>query len=587
MRFGSVCSGIEAASVAFKPLGWEAAWLAEVDVGASCVLNYHYGATAPIFPLDPEETGIGEKERKSRLNAIKSTERLPWGKSISNYGDMTRIKDLVLDRKAEAPDILCGGTPCQDFSLAGLRAGLKGARGQLTLAFVELADAIDEIRIEDGNDECVIFWENVPGVLSDKSNAFGNFLAALTGEVLPLEPPGGKWTDSGVVLGPKRAVAWRIGDAQYFGHAQRRRRVIVIASAMDGFDPGEILLEFDGVRRDIKPSRKARQDITHAIAPSLTGSGRGVERAGDPRGQDPVVASDRRRLGGITGVGHQEAWPAEIACTLDSSFGSKYGQDNQHVTQNCPLFVPAIKKIARKRAHGDYVIDELARTIKARDFKEATDLVIEPVPILEAGARTGKSTTDIRAGMGVGQPGDPMFTLQAGKQHAVCVTEPVTHTLTAEGFDASEDGTGRGTPIIVHGTQDPCVGDIAFALGRNDGQENVLLEPVAMAIRTAQTGANGHGCAFEHAHTLDGANGQAVSYNAGVRRLLPVECERLQGFPDGWTDVPVGNKPAADGPRYKQLGNSWAVKHIAWVGARLDRWLKMNRRDDDLIELLS
>lgn len=132
----------------------------------------------------------------------------------------------------------------------------------------------------------------------------------------------------------------------------------------------------------------------------------------------------------------------------------------------------------------------------------------------------------------------------AGGQLAVCVTGEITHTLKADGFDASEDGTGRGQPIVVHGTQDPCVGEIAFALGRNSGGENVISQATMV-----------------------------------VRRLMPVECHRLQGFPDGWCAVPTGPKGdriAADGPQYKQLGNSWAVNHARWGGYRLAMWLQEN-----------
>lgn len=149
-------------------------------------------------------------------------------------------------------------------------------------------------------------------------------------------------------------------------------------------------------------------------------------------------------------------------------------------------------------------------------------------------------------GIGVRSDG-AAYTLEArAVPQAVCVTDPVTHTLKAEGFDASEDGTGRGQPItVVHGTQDPCVSDIAFAQGRNNGGENALLAPPQMA----------------------------------VRRLMPEECEALQGFPRNWTLVPTGpkRKPAADGPRYKQLGNSMAVPVITWIGRRIQMELDRSR----------
>ncbi|SDK82708.1 DNA (cytosine-5)-methyltransferase 1 [Pseudomonas delhiensis] len=182
---------------------------------------------------------------------------------------MTKLAREVLLGIIAAPLILVGGTPCQDFSVAGMRAGLAGERGALTIKFVKLADAIDHVR--PAGDECVVVWENVPGVLSDKKNAFGCFLGALVGESEELQPPGGKWKDAGCVYGPKRAAAWRVLDAQYFGLAQRRRRVFVVASARAGFDAAAVLFEHEGVRRDHPPRRGEGQDVAgHApFGPAL------------------------------------------------------------------------------------------------------------------------------------------------------------------------------------------------------------------------------------------------------------------------------------------------------------------------------
>jgi DNA (cytosine-5)-methyltransferase 1 len=249
----SICSGIEAASVAWEPLGWEAVAFSEIEPFPSAVLAHHY----PDVP---------------------------------NLGDMLTLPERIRGGEAPAPDLLCGGTPCQAFSVAGNRRSLDDARGNLSLTFCEIANAIDDVRASRGESSCIVFWENVPGVLNTADNAFGCFLGELAGESVPLVAAGGKWTNAGYVSGPKRAIAWRVLDAQYFGVAQRRRRVFVIASARNDFDPAEILFEFDSVRRDIAPSREKREDITHATSPCLTSSGRGVERAGDTRGQDPVVA---------------------------------------------------------------------------------------------------------------------------------------------------------------------------------------------------------------------------------------------------------------------------------------------------------
>ena len=253
MRFGSVCSGIEAASVAWHPLGWRAAWLSEIEPFPSAVLEHHY----------PE---------------------------VPNLGDMTMLPERILSGEIEAPDILCGGTPCQAFSVAGLRKSLDDARGNLSLTFCEIANAIDSIRTIRGDHPAIIFWENVPGVLNTKDNAFGCFLAGLAGEDDPLEPPGGRWSNAGVVCGHKRTIAWRILDAQYFGVAQRRRRVFVVASARNGFDPAAVLFEFDGLRRDTAPSRNAGEETAAAVGASAsTGS--------DPELMATLCAKDNEKWG--------------------------------------------------------------------------------------------------------------------------------------------------------------------------------------------------------------------------------------------------------------------------------------------------
>ncbi|MFE4125397.1 Dam family site-specific DNA-(adenine-N6)-methyltransferase [Kosakonia sp. YIM B13605] len=243
MRYGSVCSGIEAATVAWEPLGWKAAWFAEIEKFPAAVL-------AARWP------------------------------DVANLGDMTKIAAAVRAGTVEAPEILVGGTPCQAFSIAGLRNGLDDARGQLTLSYVELADAIDDKRREAGEEEAIIVWENVPGVLSSKDNAFGCFLAGLAGEDSELISTGGKWSNAGCVFGPSRIVAWRVLDAQFFGVAQRRKRVFVVASARSGFDPAKVLFEFEGVRRDTPPCREPQSAVA-----ALTARGVGTCGADDNQAQ--------------------------------------------------------------------------------------------------------------------------------------------------------------------------------------------------------------------------------------------------------------------------------------------------------------
>jgi len=222
MRYGSLCSGIEAASAAWEPLGWQPAWFAEIEPFPCAVLNHHW----PHVP---------------------------------NHGDMTQLVGKILNGSVEAPDVLVGGTPCQAFSVAGLRGSLDDERGNLTLTLIRILDAIDFIRARNEQPPCILVWENVPGVLSTKDNAFGCFLGGLAGEDMPLEPAGKKWTNAGCVLGHKRRIAWRILDAQYFGVPQRRRRVFLIASAGSA-DPAEILFERHGETGDFGAGAETRQD---------------------------------------------------------------------------------------------------------------------------------------------------------------------------------------------------------------------------------------------------------------------------------------------------------------------------------------
>jgi site-specific DNA-cytosine methylase len=220
ISYGSVCSGIEAASVAWEALGWRAAWFSQFD-------PEHNYARGPDFPS--------------------SVLAHHWP-DVPNLGDMTKIASRIETGEIEAPRLLVGGTPCQAFSVAGYREGLNDGRGLLALEYVRLADAIDRKRAERGERPCVAAWENVPGVLSSKDNAFGSFLGLLAGEVEELEPPGGKWSNVGYVSGPARSIAWRIVDAKYFGVPQNRRRVLLVASADPRVDPGKILFEPEGGR---------------------------------------------------------------------------------------------------------------------------------------------------------------------------------------------------------------------------------------------------------------------------------------------------------------------------------------------------
>jgi DNA (cytosine-5)-methyltransferase 1 len=577
LRFGSVCSGIEAASTAWNPLGWEAAWLSEIEPFPSAVLAHHY----PDVP---------------------------------NLGDMTLLPDRIANGEVEAPDLFCGGTPCQAFSVAGLRKSLDDARGNLSLVFCEIANAIDTQRAGRNQPPAIIFWENVPGVLSTKDNAFGCFLAGLAGEEDPVEPPRGKWTNSGVVLGPQRAVAWRILDAQYFGVAQRRRRVFVVASARDDFDPASVLFEFDGMRRDTAPSRQERQNTAPSAGSSLAG---GIDYEGNGHTADEPTGPLLK--GSPTGGGHPlpaiitmahgqggaeigfdrgptltcnheapiAAYTTKLHNTQSNQAGKVYEEYATSLDANSPppaVFQPIpfdttqITSPANYSkpqagdpchplaagAHPPAVAQPIAFAQNQRDevriMQVAGALAAEPgmkqqtflahaIPIDTMNMTPGHSS----GGLGFGQPGDPSFTLTKGHSHAVA--QPVAFQQTADCLTAAYGTKWNGNASATNGSLfaaqaftapaevGPCMGSSGPPYSRT-GNERVETE--ALAVTTQPPMA--------------------------VRRLTPVECERLQGFPDNYTQIPWRKKPSdecPDGPRYKALGNSWAVPVVAWIGRRI------------------
>lgn len=200
---GSICSGIEAASVAWEPLGMKFEWFSEIADFPSRVL----------------------------------TDKYP---NIQNLGDMNKIPDKIMSEEISAPDLLCGGTPCQAFSLAGWKNGLNDDRGNLTLRFVDIADSNDMMRSKKGKEPSIIFWENVEGVLTDKTNAFGCLVSSLAGLENAIELR--KWPKAGVLHGPKRNIAWRVLDAKFFGLPQQRRRLYLLAGGKDFF-PENVLFE--------------------------------------------------------------------------------------------------------------------------------------------------------------------------------------------------------------------------------------------------------------------------------------------------------------------------------------------------------
>ena len=447
MKYLSLCSGIEAATVAWHPLGWEAVAYSEIERFPSEVLAHHYPSTP-------------------------------------NLGDMTKFKEWNLGTNV---DLLVGGTPCQSFSVAGLRKGLDDPRGNLMLTYLAIADKYRPRWL---------VWENVPGVLSSNGGKdFGVFLGAL-GE-----------------LG--YGFAYRILDAQYFGVAQRRRRVFVVGYLGDWRAAAAVLFERHSLSGHPAPSREKRQ----AVAAS---TGTGIASGSDPDLMSTLCAKDNEKWGCNQWVNEGKAVIQPIALA-ENTIGRQpeNGGNGDGFSDGGPMYTlnaTGVHGVAQPvyEMHGqDSRVRDLGETCSTVTSKWETGggnvpVTTQPIP-LNTMTMQGRPSDDGRMGSGIGEPGDPCPTLTKAHSHAVA------------------------QPTIVHGTQDPCVSDIAFAQGRNNGGENVMVQAMA------------------------------------VRRLTPVECERLQGFGDNYTDIKSKNKPTPDGPRYKALGNSMAVPVMAWIGQRIEQ----------------
>ncbi|EPB9494585.1 TPA: DNA cytosine methyltransferase [Pseudomonas aeruginosa] len=585
LQYGSVCSGIEAVSLAWKPLGWHPAWFSEIEPFPNAVLAHH-------FP------------------------------DVPNLGDMTGIADQILAGTVLAPDILVGGTPCQAFSVAGARQGLADPRGALTLKYTELADAIDQTRSNNSQPPSIIVWENVPGVLSDKSNAFGCLLGALAGEGCALEPAGRRWTNAGCVAGPRRRIAWKVLDAQYFGVAQRRRRVFLVASGRDDLDPVEVLFEPGCLHGDSSPGGapweipSGTPEISSGYAGvnpcSLAGA---YQRAsftfcfGGGNRQGPI---DKAAC--LTARGHKCDFEVETFATqslhgqvthaLNTANGGK-GCSEDGTGRGVPIVAHHLQRDVNAVAFSQNYRNELR-------FESGHGQIVGALST--GGGKPGQGTPAIAFNpAGDTAPGGhdddkaPILGFTAN-DYGADTLENLSPTLRAGGHAHSHANSGV-TPAIVFKTlqatfnykvsgtlishysrrqenPDTLLGPDLVARsvalrGRDDGATAELGEEVATALRASGGGS-------DKAHVLLPATeayfrGELLpadesgwSQWAGwrVRRLMPVECERLQGMPDNWTLVPYRGKSAADAPRYKAIGNSMAVPCVAWIGQRLEQALR-------------
>lgn len=409
--------------------------------------------------------------------------------NLANLGDVTAADFVERAKKFGPIDLLVAGSPCQAFSVAGLRKSLDDVRGKLTLRFVEIVNAIDPR---------FVLWENVPGVFSSHDNPFGCMLAGLVGADAPLVPTekcGKRWTDSGIAHGPRRTAAWVVRDAQHHGVPQRRRRIFVLAGrAGDRPHPGAVFF----IAQSLQGNSAKGQEAGQAVA-ALTSAGVGTCGADDNQAQAGHLGCEEIAAT-LKGGSGERGWSCDDGAPLVASTGnvshclnaggmhridyetetlvthSLRGDGVDASEDGTGRGIPLVAPVFNNTGQGWWSENEVCQAARAGNGKsggESRNSSLLAIPILEAGARTGKSTDDIRAGIGVGKPGDSNV--------------------------ASLRGSSR-------------------------------------------------------------------SYVAAVRRLTPTEVERLQGLPDGWTLVTYRGKLAADGPRYRAVGNGMAVPVVREIG---------------------
>ena len=438
MNYLSVCSGIEAATVAWHDLGWNPVGFSEIEKFPSQLLAHHYP-------------------------------------NVTNYGDMTKFKEWNIN---EPVNLLVGGTPCQSFSVAGLRKGLDDPRGNLMLTYLAMADHFKPKWL---------LWENVPGVLS--SNGGSDFAALLQGLAQ---------------LG--YGFAYRVLDAQHFGVPQRRRRVFVVGCLGDWRSAAKVLFESESLCRDITPGRSEGKEIANCLTKS---------------------PSSYSSYNPARSEGNAVVWPAQIASTLNANFESKQGLENQHINSGAPLFVPTVYEThpadSRVKEMGD-----ICQTVKTRWGTGGGN-----VPIDFTTEQTPKSSINL------------------------------AHTLTSSNHKHNQ-----------------CIALAENTIGRqpqNGGNGDGFTEGGPMYTLNA-TGVHGIACNTEIAHCLRSGASKADKLDSTtyitdmrVRRLTTKECERLQGFPDDYTNTPT----SSDSTRYKALGNSMAVPVMKWIGERINEMEKM------------
>ena len=677
MNYGSICSGVEAASLAWRHLGWTPAFFSEVEPFPAAVLMQRLGATKPLRPLDPDAAS-DEKDRKQRLSWQSRIAELPDGGTIPNLGDFTLIKKDDYDGQI---DLLVGGTPCQDLSIAGKRMGFDGKRSVLALDFVRLC-------FETGTRW--VLWENVPATLSSHNGEdFARFVSLLCGWDIPVPCDG--WRKSGIVIGTPGhfGVCWQILDAQYtrveqFPRAipQRRKRLFLVGYLDHWKYPAQVL--FDGeMCGGNSPPRRTKGQTAPSGAEGGIDTAKSIRmRAGKPGGgkgaligddlshtlatgndqtviytvhgaQTPISNDDHANALGCSNSGLENCvcvskemkpegrfWNGEdvagtltvtsdrqlmpdkgrLQCVIEPREGSAECLDIRHVdshdTDLAPTLIATDYKGGKAICYENHAQDsrikpvEVSQSIVARMGTGGGNLPLVKEPDVigfikndAGGIQQGfwkNVFPTLRAAITPAITWNECFhlsfcdangTRKDRKNGGLYVTKAETsQTVTTKGLHTdtvvialdgdkmakAERKGGSGLGVSEDG--------VMYTQTVKDVHAEAYDECIPLDLRNATRDPEKHdaqnrqgvGVGEDGApmNTVTAASVPGVGWQATVRKLLPIECERLMGFPDNWTRIRWKGRPeeeCPDAPRYKACGNSMCVNVMAWIGERIDR----------------
>ena len=497
------------------------------------------------------------------------------GAEMKRLGDITKINGAEI----EIVDVITGGSPCQDLSIAGKRAGLAGARSGLFMEQVRIVKEMREHDRANGRTGDMVrprfmVWENVPGAFS--SNKGQDFAAVLEEIIRIAEPeapdidvPEKGWPTWGGYhdeVGGRWSVAWRVHDAQYWGVPQRRRRISVVAD-FGGDTAGEILFERKSVSRHPTESGTARERLAGAAQDGASYAVR-IRGGCDGGGKGALVQEDKS---GTLGTCNDQTILTAIPINDKATRWQGGGESRNHDGSGNGLGIgkegdPSPTLTAGDR-HGVMCmtpwdaqrqrVNDGNGTAVALDMTHACDLIRdcgEVVPSLQARMGTGGNQVPLVAyGIGKGQANE-----------ASIMAEEVSQTLNTM-HDAQAILYQPKSVMEENWAESETKN--ALRAGESKVSHAVVCEDVSHALR-----ANA-GCAYrEDAETYP-------VQNMVTRRLTPLEGTRLQGYPDGWVDIgdwtyEKGKKHKdADSPKYKALGNSIALPFWDWMLRRMARYL--------------